>query len=412
MKTILFVVTASLLVPCSSWSLRASRGHLADREEPAEIATPAEINAKWDKMDDFLGIMFKMACNWKHGKDVAGAAHEELKAGKLDGDEVTTFKEAIQSANLEQITQACGKLTATGKEKCRMSCQTRWGEAMVQRDACDEKCVTLYNQFDKDCSAKAENLQKVYEMKLRDADARKACYEGHCAKHPTVWMKDAAYMAAERDTQCEASCTEERITIGCERRWAAEVDFERTKITSSCFSEGEVTQCFEEKKTAAGSAQDACSTDGKGECGTQYDTCVAEGKVDQTFSSAKEFCEHRKTLCMEQVADNCNIAHEKALSVAKKECEAGDTDALKTCTSDKIAAAETDAMTACKEEHGPSCVSDCKKNCDVEAMGTCMGNLKSENNPGEDFCEDFWNLLHSSSEIDPVTGDPVVLLAE
>ena len=34
------------------------------------IATPASIHEKYDKMDEFLKVMFTMACKWKHGKDV------------------------------------------------------------------------------------------------------------------------------------------------------------------------------------------------------------------------------------------------------------------------------------------------------------------------------------------------------
>ena len=44
-------------------------------------ATVEGFEEKWDKMDEFLKVMFTMTCKWKNGKDVSGAAAEKLKKG-------------------------------------------------------------------------------------------------------------------------------------------------------------------------------------------------------------------------------------------------------------------------------------------------------------------------------------------
>lgn len=405
----LLVLAATLLV--SQTSGRFLRARQTQHVLVAQNSTPAEIKEKWDKMDEFLKIMFTISCKWKHGKDVNGAAAEKLQNGEIDHTEVEEYKKELRDNNLQGLTEACGKITAVGKERCRLGCGERWGEAMENRNECDGKCVTVYANFETDCKAKADNLQKVYEMKSSAADARKTCHEGFCKNHPTVWMKDAADMEVERDAQCATVCTEERITMACQRKWQLLVDFKMSAIASKCFEEGQVKTCYEGKATTAGTDQETCSSDGKSACATQSDSCKTDGDADNTFDEAKEFCEERKKLCESQVVEKCLKEHKAALETAQKECEDGDSEAMKECQADELTTAETTHMTDCTAETTPTCTSDCEKSCKVEELSTCLDNLKSEHDPATDFCEDFWNLLHDSAEVDPVTGDPIVLLA-
>ena len=61
--------------------------------------TATEIKAKWDKMDEFLKIMFQIACKWKHGADVRGEAREKLTDGEIGRDEVEDpFNDVIEFA--------------------------------------------------------------------------------------------------------------------------------------------------------------------------------------------------------------------------------------------------------------------------------------------------------------------------
>jgi len=413
------VLAALRAVPGYCRSLRKgsslrSTGRTVNLAVAVRNESVSEIHEKWDKMDEFLKIMFTIACKWKHGKDINGAAAEKLKNGELEPDEVDGYKKELQADNLQAIVQACGKMTAVGKEKCRSGCGERWGKAMEQRSECDGKCVTVYDRFGTTCKDKAENLEKVYEMKLSQTTARKRCYEGFCPKLPTVWMNEpGATMDAERDTQCDQYCTPEKIELACQNKWQLEVDFVKSDITSSCFGEGKVKECFDEKKTTASSTQTECSDGGKAECSTQFESCKTDGKTDSTeFKEAEEFCTERRKMCESQVVDRCLKEFNTALDTAQKECESGDSDAMATCQDEKLAAAEKDAMSECTTERTPTCVNDCKDDCNTDKLGECLTNLKSDLNPTQDFCEDFWNLLHSSSEVDPLTGDPIVLLAK
>jgi len=60
-------------------SLRANVSIVSSGAESNETA--AEIKAKWDKMDEFLKIMFQIACKWKHKNDVQGEAKEQFTKG-------------------------------------------------------------------------------------------------------------------------------------------------------------------------------------------------------------------------------------------------------------------------------------------------------------------------------------------
>lgn len=377
-----------------------------------KIATPAEIKAKWDKMDDFLGIMFKIACSWKHNKDVHGLAAEKFKDGELaNSAEVKEFKKQTQAENVQMVKQACGKIVASGEKKCRTGCAEGWGKALGKRDECDEKCVEAYSKFESSCKIKADNLEQVYAMNMNMADSRKRCYEGHCKELPTVWLKEEADMPAEVDAQCTTQCDPAQITKRCERKWLLEVDFVRGSVRSKCHDEGQVKQCYEGKQATHSGTLDTCKSDGLATCGTQFDKCKADGKTDATFKDAAAFCNERKKMCEEQVGKNCLDDYNANLEAAKNECEQADADALNSCESAALAQKETDSVSKCEGELGPKCDKDCHDACDVADMNKCLGNLEGQGDPTADFCTDFWRLLHESSEMDPVTGNPIVLLA-
>eukprot|EP00928_Gymnodinium_smaydae_P075620 TRINITY_DN58630_c0_g1_i1.p1 TRINITY_DN58630_c0_g1~~TRINITY_DN58630_c0_g1_i1.p1 ORF type:complete len:481 (-),score=122.55 TRINITY_DN58630_c0_g1_i1:51-1376(-) len=382
-------------------------------EDPADsVAKSAEIKEKWDKMDEFLKVMFTMACKWKHGKDVSGAAAEKLKNGELENDEVAGYKKKLQEQNLQGLTQACGRISASGKASCRSGCGDRWGEAAEKRADCDKKCVAVYDKFDAGCAAKAENLEKVYKMKLSAAEARNRCYEGFCPSFPTVWTQaDEASMTSELTSQCASQCSEASIEVACRKKWQLEVDFKRSNITQQCFDQSKVKACFSEKKAAASAAQDTCASDGKTTCGTQHDDCMSKSQAASAPPEAKAACDERKKMCLKQVTDSCLANHRAALDAAQADCEKADTAEAKQCESDALTDAMTKDMETCKTQKTSSCPKDCAAKCGVEKLSTCLTNLKSEHDPAKDFCEDLWGLLHGSSEVDPVTGNPIVLLA-
>jgi len=218
----------------------------------SDPSTPEEIHEKWDKMDDFLETMFVMACTWKHGKDVTGLAAAKLKNEDIQPNEVAAFTGKTQDKNVQGVLRACGMIVAKGKKSCRQSCATRFGtmdsKVMEERAACDKTCVERYSEFEKSCRSKADNLKTVYDMKQQMAAAKKQCYEGHCSKFPTIWMKDRADMSAELDTQCDSACTENRVKVLCEHKFSLEIDFTMAKVESACQAKSTVSACFDTKK--------------------------------------------------------------------------------------------------------------------------------------------------------------------
>jgi hypothetical protein len=282
---------------------------------------------------------------------------------------------------------------------------------MEKRSSCDGKCVTVYDRFQKSCEDKAGNLKEVYEMSLKAAAARKQCHEGFCSAFPTVWMKTTkADMEAARDEGCAGQCTQDGIATACQRKWQLQADFVASAVASDCFEKGTSKACFDTKKETASQAQETCSTEGKTGCSTQYDECVAKGQTDSSHPDAEAFCTERKKMCESQVVDRCLAEHKAALEAAQKSCEKDDATSLETCKEESMSAKEQAAKDKCIAEETPACSTNCAKKCDVDKLDGCLANLKSEYDPTSDFCSELRHLLEGSSEIDPVTGDPVVLL--
>jgi hypothetical protein len=380
----------------------------------ADPAKPEEIREKWDKMDDFLEVMFTMACSWKHGKDIAGHAAEKLKNGEVEGaDGYHSAVKDMQTKNVKGLEKACGLIVASQKKKCRQSCATRWNAKAGERDNCDEKCVTVYTNFEKSCINKADNLEKVYEQKNTKASGQKQCYEGHCKEFPMVWMKsEEADMKAEVEEQCKSRCTDENVKAGCQKKWALEVDFIASGIRADCAEKSGVKECFNKKKTGISSDYDACQSKTKGECDKAYTECTKKGEVDKTFKDAKAFCDDRKKLCQKQADEKCLSENKAALNKAEKACKKEAGKEFSTCESEGLKKKEDAAEKKCIAERGPKCKGDCEGKCQVEKMNKCLLMYKSQDDPSKMFCKDFWNLLHTSSERDPVSGNPIVLLSK
>jgi len=384
--------------------------------------TVDEIKAKWDNMDEFLEIMFTLACKWQHGKDVQGLTAEKLQAGEIEaGKEVDEFRAQTQAGNVQMLKRACGMIVSEGEAKCRKSCAARWNEAMDKRDSCDEKCVAVYDRFETQCGLKVAHLEEVYAQKLQKISGQQQCFEGHCSKFPTVWMKeDAASMKSELDSRCQTLCEADQVEIRCQRRWQLEADVYEAKAKSECHGEGAVEECFQGKKIAAAQAQGTCSDQGLATCESQYQSCVAAAggssfiqKDHSAQAPAKglEFCAERKKMCDSQVRQDCLNDMNAELEHAKTECQTDDKEAAKVCTEDKMQTAATQHVQDCVSKLTPKCTQECHSDCEVDSLVTCMDNLKSDHDATEDFCTDLWKLLHESSEVDPETGDPIVLLA-
>lgn len=404
-----------LAAALGAWPLqpaRASRLRSKERSDPGgDTPTPKEIHAKWDQMDEFLEVMFVMACKWKHGKEVHDAAAHAYKDGEIKQGELEKFKKQTQAQNLVELKTACGGIVARGQGKCRQSCADRWGTALKARNECDGKCVESYTNFEKECVGKADALELVYEMRIRAASARKQCHEGYCGEFPSVWLKKKEEMQAEADLRCEDYCTEDKLKMRCENKWTLEVDMVYPNVKSECHSSStEVQTCFSEKSKTASGEEEVCQSEGKTACGEQETTCKTDGKTSENAAEAAAFCEERRKMCEKQVLEKCVADHKKLLEAGKKECEEADSDAIKTCIKEEMEKKETDAQTECETEKKESCPKDCGEKCNTEKLVDCLEGLETEGDETEMFCTDFWKLLHDSSQIDPATGNPIVLL--
>lgn len=375
-----------------------------------EGKTVKEIQENYDKMDEFVGIMFKLACGWQHSKDVNGLAAHKLKEGDIKQADVNDFKLETQAKNVKAMKASCGMIVSKQEPSCRQSCAKRWGVAKGQRAECDKKCVDVYTHFEKQCLIKAENLKSVYDAKRKAAQAREMCHVGHCKIFPSVWTQETeADRETEATKQCENRCTEDRIKAECEKRWALQVDFVKVSLKANCTKDSEAKSCYSKEKTTISADHDTCSSDGKGTCETQKTECETKGKTDSAGADAQIFCDKRHRMCEEQVVADCLKKHEKALDAAKTKCEKEDEELLKTCVDTKLDEKETEMATKCETKKTESCPEDCLKKCDTKALSECLDNLKGGNDEGKLFCDDMWDLLSKSSEVDEKTGDPKVV---
>merc|ERR1719201_82455 len=98
---------------------------------------------------------------------------------------------------------------------------------------CDRSCVTAYFNFEHSCHEKAKNLEEVYAMNIKMAEARKTCHEGFCSHLPTVWLKtEEDEQKEEVDKRCEKYCSEDNSKMRCEQKWAVNVDFKMSEVES------------------------------------------------------------------------------------------------------------------------------------------------------------------------------------
>merc|ERR1719215_2175507 len=354
-----------------------------------------------------------MACKWKNGKDVNGLAAEKLKDGDVKGsDGYAAFVKEHQEGNLEGFKKTCGLVIAESKKKCRDGCATRWNAVATKRDSCDEKCESVYANFDRSCQSKVDNLDKVFAQKRAKAGEQKTCYEGHCKEFPMVWMKtEEKEQKDEVKSQCEKRCTEKNIKIACETKWAADIDFVRVKIDSDCAEKSGVSECFKGKKDSVSADYDKCKSEAKGVCDKAYTECTKKGNADKNFKDAKAFCDDRKNVCAKQADENCENENRSNLNKAEAECNKKAGKELTKCRDDGLDKLKKDSEKKCIDKRKPTCKKDCNGSCEVGKMKECLLKLESKDDPGKMFCEDFWTLLHNAAEADPVTGDPITLLS-
>lgn len=132
---------------------------------------------------------------------------------------------------------------------------------------------------------------------------------------------------------------------------------------------------------------------------------------------------HCKGYCKDDAVKNrCtqkfnNVEYDTAFVKAKSECSK-DKDKVKDkkvseCADKKVKKKLEEYLGKCKDkEGGDGCKDLCKERCDVSKVDSCNSNAEGSDDVTKSFCTDFWSLMHKSSEVDPTTGAPIVLLSK
>jgi len=308
-------------------------------------------------------------------------------------------------------------IVAKGEKSCRESCAERLGtmdsKVMKERMKCDRSCIVNYASFEKSCLNKADELQEVNKIKQKMAKAKKACYEDHCHDFPTVWLKAKDDQADEVDKQCDTGCKEDRIRTKCEKKFALEIDFTMSKIKTECNGESELSTCIGDHKSDADTDESDCKADFESSCGDDFKSCNKDGNTAKGDKSGAEFCDERKKKCEEQGGERCLKEHDSKMKEGEEECEEEDDDRQQECVEEKVETERETFVDKCVADTEPTCDNDChEKWCNTDKMNTCLDNLGSTSDVTEEFCTDFWHLLHESSAVDPETGNPIVLLSK
>lgn len=374
----------------------------------------AKTEKKWNAMDDFLEIMFTIACRWKHDKDVHGLASHKLKKAAEEGKTATTaehnaFLKSIHAKNVKELEMACGKVDAVGMKKCRQGCQDRHHDQMEDRDKCDTACEKSYKKFESTCKSKADDLNTIYDMEMTTLAAKQGCLKDHCEKFPTVYTKEKGdAQKKEVDERCEKYCTEDNVKVRCEQKFALESDMMQADIKAKCNEKhGSTSDCLGEKKEDLKAEDEKCTGD-KEKCASQHDECMGAGEADQVQAT----CDARKKMCEEQVTEACLKKFKAGLEAATEACGDETAEATEKCEEETMKEKEEEEVKSCVEGGVPKCDKDCHKKCDVEGMNTCLDALApGDQDPTNDFCNAFWGFIRDSSQIDPVTGDPIALLS-
>jgi len=129
---------------------------------------------------------------------------------------------------------------------------------------------------------------------------------------------------------------------------------------------------------------------------------------DDTMSAeeGQKFCDERKEMCKEQVQGKCSKQHEAELKEASKGCKSDYDSAMKECIDDATEKRKEEDVQKCIDETEPTCQDDCQEACNLEDLQSCQDDLTAlSSGVTEGFCEQFWQWIYDSEEVNPRTGD-------
>merc|ERR1740117_384164 len=116
-------------------------------------------------------------------------------------------------------------------------------------------------------------------------------------------------------------------------------------------------------------------------------------------------------MCKKQTNEACSKDQKASLASSKTTCEKQAGEALIKCVDDALSTEKAQFVSECNTADGTACSTGCEVGCQVGKMTTCLEHVQSDHVVPM-FCGDLWHLLTTSSEVDPVTGNPIALLSK
>eukprot|EP00933_Yihiella_yeosuensis_P016299 TRINITY_DN1397_c0_g4_i1.p1 TRINITY_DN1397_c0_g4~~TRINITY_DN1397_c0_g4_i1.p1 ORF type:complete len:297 (+),score=85.95 TRINITY_DN1397_c0_g4_i1:76-891(+) len=177
-------------------------------EDPALLEAQAQANKTWEQTNDAMSAMFKLACQWKHGRDIDRAITEKVTKKEIKPEQMMDEKKKAYAASAAEMKSRCAETTLSSNEMCAKNCLER-SKSNAVKVKCTEECKKTAQVWKKECETESQKLKVVGQRKLEIADEVQACYNQHCKSFPSAWdLESDADIAAEVTKQCQESCSE------------------------------------------------------------------------------------------------------------------------------------------------------------------------------------------------------------
>eukprot|EP00933_Yihiella_yeosuensis_P016292 TRINITY_DN1397_c0_g2_i3.p1 TRINITY_DN1397_c0_g2~~TRINITY_DN1397_c0_g2_i3.p1 ORF type:complete len:275 (+),score=88.77 TRINITY_DN1397_c0_g2_i3:78-902(+) len=208
-KTLIVAALCFVAPQASGFKIRhANKVHVPAAEDPALLEAQAQANKTWEQTNDAMAAMFKLACQWKHGRDIDRAITEKVTKKEIKPEEMMDAKKKAYEASAAEMKSRCAETTLTSNEMCAKNCLDR-SKSNAIKVKCTEDCKSTAQTWKKECETESQKLKVVGQRKLEIADEVQACYNQHCKSFPSAWdLESDADIAAEVTKQCQESCSE------------------------------------------------------------------------------------------------------------------------------------------------------------------------------------------------------------
>ena len=144
-------------------------------EDPALLEAQAQANKTWEQTNDAMSAMFKLACQWKHGRDIDRAITEKVTKKEIKPEEMMDAKKKAYEASALEMKSRCAETTLSSNEMCAKNCLDR-SKSNAVKVKCTEECKKTAQTWKKECETESQKLKVVGQRKLEIADEVQACH--------------------------------------------------------------------------------------------------------------------------------------------------------------------------------------------------------------------------------------------